>query len=110
MTPTGSRWAKFGRPPLAGIAAIRRIGCLAGQYLGARQRSRSRRARTATRVSRLDGLDPARSLSATRPDARVLLSTLVERGHKLGQNLYYDARASSGDNLKLPDLLSDPVR
>ena len=36
--------AQFGRPPLAAIAAIRRIGCLAGQYLGARRRSRSLRA------------------------------------------------------------------
>src|SRR5580704_13665036 len=43
-TLIGSRGAKSGHPPSAGIAAIRRIGCLAGQSLGARRRSRSRRA------------------------------------------------------------------
>jgi hypothetical protein len=52
MTPIGSRFlgmgasgsSQFGRPPLADIGPIRRIGCLAGRYLGSRRRSRSRRA------------------------------------------------------------------
>src|SRR5437868_15057384 len=43
-TLIGSRWAQSRRLPLAGIGAIRRIGCLAGQYLGAKRRSRSLRA------------------------------------------------------------------
>ena len=44
VTLSGSRWVQSGHPPLAGIAAIRRIGCLADQCLGARRRSRSLRA------------------------------------------------------------------
>jgi hypothetical protein len=45
LTPSGSRWVQFGRPLLAGIAAIRWIGCLAGHYLGARRRNRFRLAK-----------------------------------------------------------------
>jgi hypothetical protein len=45
LTLSGSRWFQFGRPPLAGIAAIRWIGCLAGHYLGARRRNRFRLAK-----------------------------------------------------------------
>src|SRR5712671_2869762 len=40
LTLSGSRWVQFGRPALAGIAAVRWIGCLAGHYLGARRRNR----------------------------------------------------------------------
>jgi putative tryptophan/tyrosine transport system substrate-binding protein len=60
-----------------------------------------------TKVNRLGSLDPARPLSANSPDAATLLATLSERGYRLGGNLAYDARASGGDNSKLPDVLTD---
>ena len=69
--------------------------------------SRNGLAQTTAKIYRLGALDPARPLSATSPDATVLLGTLAERGYKLGQNLAYDARASGGDNSKLPGLLED---
>jgi putative tryptophan/tyrosine transport system substrate-binding protein len=69
--------------------------------------SRGALAQPSPKVYRLGSLDPARPLSATSPDATVLLGALAERGYTLGRNLAYDARASAGDNLKLPDLLKD---
>ena len=60
-----------------------------------------------TKVYRLGSLDPARPLSATGPDAMIILGALAERGYALGRNLFYDARACGGDNSKLPDLLQD---
>ena len=56
---------------------------------------------------RLGSLDPARPLSANSPDATILLAALAERGYKLGGNLAYDARASGGDNSKLPEVMED---
>ena len=64
-------------------------------------------AQTSTKVYRLGSLDPARPLSADSPDATTLLTALAERGYTLGRNLAYDARASGGDNSKLPDVLKD---
>jgi putative ABC transport system substrate-binding protein len=64
-------------------------------------------AQTPTKVYRLGSLDPARPLSANSPDAAILLGALAEHGYTLGRNLAYDARASGGDNSKLPDLLND---
>src|SRR5262245_32102790 len=59
------------------------------------------------KVYRLGSLDPARPLSANSPDATILLTALAERGYALGGNLAYDARASGGDNSKLPDVMED---
>jgi putative ABC transport system substrate-binding protein len=64
-------------------------------------------AQTPAKVFRLGSLTPARPLSANSPDATVLLSGLAERGYMLGRNLAYDARASGGDNSKLPGILQD---
>jgi putative tryptophan/tyrosine transport system substrate-binding protein len=69
--------------------------------------SRDTLAQTSTKIHRLGSLDPARPLSATSADAIVLLGELGQRGYTLGQNLAYDARASGGDNSKLPDVLQD---
>jgi putative tryptophan/tyrosine transport system substrate-binding protein len=69
--------------------------------------SRDGLAQTSSRVYRLGSLTPARPLSATSPDATVLLAVLAERGYTVGRNLAYDARASGGDNSKLPELLQD---
>jgi putative tryptophan/tyrosine transport system substrate-binding protein len=69
--------------------------------------SRDGLAQTSTKVYRLGSLDPARPLSANSPDATTLLAALAARGYTLGQNLAYDARASGGDNSKLPDVLQD---
>jgi ABC-type uncharacterized transport system substrate-binding protein len=69
--------------------------------------SRDVSAQTSTKAYRLGSLDPARPLSATGPDAMILLGVLAERGYTLGRNLFYDARACGGDNSKLPDLLND---
>jgi putative ABC transport system substrate-binding protein len=69
--------------------------------------SRDALAQTATKVYRLGSLDPARPLSATSADATILLGGLAELGYTLGRNLAYDARASGGDNSKLPDVLKD---
>jgi putative ABC transport system substrate-binding protein len=57
------------------------------------------------KIYRLGSLDPARPLSANSPDATTLLSALAERGYMLGRNLAHDARASGGDNSKLPEVL-----
>jgi putative tryptophan/tyrosine transport system substrate-binding protein len=65
------------------------------------------RGQQAARVYRVGTLTPARPLSATSPDAMMLLGALAERGYALGRNLAYDARASGGDNSKLPELLQD---
>jgi putative ABC transport system substrate-binding protein len=62
---------------------------------------------TSAKVYRLGSLDPARPLSASSPDATTLLAALAERGYTLGRNLAYDARASGGDNSKLPEVLED---
>lgn len=59
------------------------------------------------KLYRLGTLTPAGPLSANSPDASVLLSALAERGYALGRNFAYDARASGGDNSKLPELLQD---
>jgi putative ABC transport system substrate-binding protein len=59
------------------------------------------------KLYRLGTLTPAGPLSANSPDAAVLLSALAERGYALGRNFAYDARASGGDNSKLPELLQD---
>src|SRR5215510_5884354 len=59
------------------------------------------------KIYRLGSLDPARPLSANSPDATTLLAALAERGYTLGRNLAYDARASGGDNSKLPEVLED---
>ena len=59
------------------------------------------------KIFRLGSLDPARPLSANSPDATILLAALAERGYKLGGNLAYDARASGGDNSKLPEVMED---
>jgi putative ABC transport system substrate-binding protein len=64
-------------------------------------------AQPSTRSYRLGTLTPAGPLSASGPDATVLLNALTERGYTLGRNLAYDARASGGDNSKLPELLQD---
>jgi putative ABC transport system substrate-binding protein len=64
-------------------------------------------AQTSTKVYRLGSLDPVRPLSATSPDATILLGVLKEDGYTLGGNLAYDARGASGDNSRLPDLLND---
>jgi putative ABC transport system substrate-binding protein len=69
--------------------------------------SRDAFGQTSTKVYRLGSLDPARPLSATGPDATILLGALAERSYTLGRNLFYDARACNGDNSKLPDLLKD---
>jgi len=69
--------------------------------------SRDTLAQAPTKIYRLGSLDPARPLSANSPDAGILLGALAERGYTLGRNLAYDARASGGDNSKLPDLLND---
>jgi putative tryptophan/tyrosine transport system substrate-binding protein len=60
-----------------------------------------------TKVYRLGSVDPVRPLSAGGPDATILLGELAQRGYTLGRNLAYEARASGGDNSKLPDLLQD---
>jgi putative ABC transport system substrate-binding protein len=65
------------------------------------------RAQKPPKVYRLGALDPARPLSATSPDAIVLLGVLAERGYKLGHDLAYDARATGGDNSKLPEVMKD---
>ena len=59
------------------------------------------------KIYRLGSLDPARPISANSPDATTLLAALAERGYTLGRNLAYDARASGGDNSKLPEVLED---
>jgi putative ABC transport system substrate-binding protein len=64
-------------------------------------------AQPAAKVYRLGSLTPARPLSAGSPNATVLLNALAERGYVLGKNLAYDARASDGNNAKLPGLLED---
>jgi putative tryptophan/tyrosine transport system substrate-binding protein len=69
--------------------------------------SRDALSQAPTKVNRLGSLDPARPLSANSPDATTLLAALAARGYILGQNLAYDARASGGDNSKLPDVLED---
>ena len=64
----------------------------------------------ARRPRRFIGLarsNPARPLSANSPDATALLAVLAERGYTLGRNLAYDARASDGDNSRLPEVLKD---
>jgi putative ABC transport system substrate-binding protein len=58
-------------------------------------------------VHRLGSLTPARPLNASSPDASTLLEALAQRGYVLGRNLAYDARASGGDNSRLPELLQD---
>ena len=70
-------------------------------------RSRDARGQASAKVYRLGSLDPARPLSANSPDATALLAVLAERGYTLGRNFAYDARASDGDNSKLPDVLKD---
>ena len=67
--------------------------------------SRHALGQTSAKVYRLGSLDPARPLSANSPDATTLLAVLAERGYTLGRNLAYDARASGGDNSKLPEVL-----
>jgi putative ABC transport system substrate-binding protein len=79
------------------------ITILCGAAIG----SRDAFGQASTKVYRLGSLDPARPLSATGPDAMILLGALAERGYALGRNLFYDARACGGDNSKLPDLLQD---
>jgi len=69
--------------------------------------SRDGLAQTTGRVYRLGSLTPARPLTAASPDATILLGALAERGYTVGRNLAYDARASGGDNSKLPELLED---
>jgi putative tryptophan/tyrosine transport system substrate-binding protein len=68
---------------------------------------RNAHSQTLTKVNRFGLLDPARPLSANRPDATTLLTALAARGYTLGQNLAYDARAAGGDNSKLPDVWED---
>jgi putative ABC transport system substrate-binding protein len=69
--------------------------------------SRDAFGQTSAKAYRLGSLGPARPLSATGPDAMILLGALAQRGYTLGHNLFYDARACGGDNSKLPDLLKD---
>ena len=69
--------------------------------------SRDALGQASAKVYRLGSLDPARPLSANSPDATTLLAALAERGYTLGRNLAYDARASGGDNSKLPEVLED---
>ena len=64
-------------------------------------------AQASSRVFRLGSLTPARPMNATSPDATFLLGALADRGYTLGRNLAYDARASGGDNARLPELLQD---
>jgi putative tryptophan/tyrosine transport system substrate-binding protein len=64
-------------------------------------------AQASAKSYRLGSLDPARPLSANGPDATTLLAALAQRGYTLGRNLAYDARASGGDNSKLPEVLED---
>jgi putative ABC transport system substrate-binding protein len=64
-------------------------------------------AQTPAKSFRLGTLTPAGPLSAGSPDATVLLSALSQLGYTLGRNLAYDARASGGDNSRLPELLQD---
>ena len=79
------------------------ITILCGAAIG----SRDAFGQTSAKVYRLGSLDPARPLSATGPDATILLDALAERGYTLGHNLFYDARACGGDNSKLSVLLQD---
>src|SRR5215831_13833946 len=94
------------RPRRRGDRMTRRefLALLAGSAIAW---SRDTLAQAPTKIYRLGSLDPARPLSANSPDAGILLGALAERGYTLGRNLAYDARASGGDNSKLPDLLND---
>lgn len=57
------------------------------------------------RTYRLATLTPGLPLGADSPSAKVLLGALAQRGYTLGQNLSYEARASGGQNARLPVLL-----
>jgi hypothetical protein len=48
---------------------------------------RNAHSQTLTKVNRFGLLDPARPLSANRPDATTLLTALASRGYTLGQIL-----------------------
>lgn len=64
-------------------------------------------AQTPGRTYRLGTLTPGLPLSKDSPNARTLLGVLAQHGYTLGRNLTYDARASGGQNAKLPQLLQD---
>jgi putative ABC transport system substrate-binding protein len=68
---------------------------------------RDGRTQMAAKVYRLGSLTGGRPISVDSPNAKVLLGALAERGYTLGRNLAYDARASGGDNSRLPQLLVD---
>jgi putative ABC transport system substrate-binding protein len=64
-------------------------------------------AQKAEKIYRLGTLTPSVPLNVNSPPAKLLLSALAERGYTLGRNLAYDARASGGENARLPGLLQD---
>ena len=65
------------------------------------------KAQTSTRAYRLGTLTPGLPLAADGANAKVLLSTLAQDGYTLGHNLTYEARASGGQNARLPQLLQN---
>lgn len=59
------------------------------------------------RTYHLGTLTPSLPLGKDSPGAKTLLGALAQHGYVLGRNLTYDARASGGQNAKLPQLLQD---
>ncbi|MFI5002679.1 MAG: ABC transporter substrate-binding protein [Reyranellales bacterium] len=80
------------------------ISVLAGSAIAA---PRVATAQTPARVFHLGTLTPGLPLGVDSPSAKVLLGVLAQRGYTVGRNLTYEARASGGQNAKLPLLLQE---
>ena len=64
-------------------------------------------AQTPARVFHLGTLTPVQSITEASPFGKIVVKALAERGYILGQNLTWQARASMGDNAKIPSMLEE---
>jgi putative ABC transport system substrate-binding protein len=75
--------------------------------VGALVGASSASAQPTARTFRLGSLSPVQPYVAESPTGKALLKSLAQHGYVLGKNLVYNARASGGQNAKLPGLAQE---